>query len=313
MILCIIAPAACGLGGCAEDLVVGNHRICFTEICNDGQDNDCDDMVDEPGCQGMPCIPGAACEARGTCSASGLCERVVTELVTPDASLEGFVVAVDVPNAVVGLVGTPPSPGDMRPVWFYALVDGEWALSSELAGPQRESEFGHAVAIDGDLALVGAPEGDLGGAESGSAHLFQQDLGAWSEVQPLFETGTYLFAGLSVALANGRAFVGADDAVLVYEEALGWTRSATLVPVANSGRFPARLAASRDAVLTPNGGADGIPGTAIPFEHSAGTWNESWTFASPDGSSEGFAVDVDLDGAWLGISGTGGVYLVHLS
>ena len=48
--------------------------------------------------------------------------------------------------------------------------------------------FGWSVAVDGDLAIVGARWEDTGGANAGAAYLFRRDIGGadnWGEIKKL--------------------------------------------------------------------------------------------------------------------------------
>ena len=80
----------------------------------------------------------------------------------------------------------------------------------------RADQFGWSVAIDGDVAIVGAPEDSAGGEYSGAAYIFtRQSDGRWTETQKLFMAGQdWDFFGRSVAIDGDVAIVGApgDDA-----------------------------------------------------------------------------------------------------
>ncbi len=83
-----------------------------------------------------------------------------------------------------------------------------------------QDEFGHAVAVSGDLAVVGAPLDDDNGGDSGAAYVFarnQDGADLWGQVAkltPLDGSAAELF-GYSVAISGDAVVVGApfdDDA-----------------------------------------------------------------------------------------------------
>lgn len=81
-----------------------------------------------------------------------------------------------------------------------------------LPGVVEHDHFGAAVALDGDIALVGAPRADTAaGVDAGSAYLFQRRENVWSfflRLEPDAPAARELF-GSAVALSGERALVGA--------------------------------------------------------------------------------------------------------
>ncbi|MHC4338416.1 MAG: FG-GAP repeat protein, partial [Planctomycetota bacterium] len=75
--------------------------------------------------------------------------------------------------------------------------------------------FGGSVSVSGDYAIVGAPQDDDNGADSGSAYIFKRDGTSWSEQAKLTASdgaaGDYF--GYSVSISGDYAIVGAgyDD------------------------------------------------------------------------------------------------------
>jgi len=87
-----------------------------------------------------------------------------------------------------------------------------WHESAKLAIPNSGGEFGRCVAIDGDLAVVGAPRGSgSSGKGVGSVSVFRLLGSSWSRVQtiepPPNEEGAEF--GCSCALSGGILAVGA--------------------------------------------------------------------------------------------------------
>jgi len=103
-------------------------------------------------------------------------------------------------------------------VYFYdRLADGTLALRSQFkapAGPEQQN-FGASLAVDCNLAVVGAPNSIMPGVSiPGSAYVFRRENGTWRYVQHLVPpdgaTGDQF--GASVAINQQKIFVGAPEA-----------------------------------------------------------------------------------------------------
>ena len=109
-------------------------------------------------------------------------------------------------------------------VYRYDAGSGQWAEAQKLTAGDAEggANFGWAVALDGDVAVVGAGFDDDNGPGAGAAYVFRYDAGAgaWVEEQKLLAsdgTPTDRF-GHAVAVEGDVAVVGAaqDDDVAAY-------------------------------------------------------------------------------------------------
>ena len=186
--------------------------------------------------------------------------------------------------------------------------------------------FGWRVAVDGDIALVGAPFADADGRpDEGAAYVFRREptSGAWTEEAKLtVECDTAVVQtcgfGISVALAGETALVGAPDAdpndnvsqgaayVFVRDRANGiWTERAKLV--ASDGTALDQLGievALVDGIAlvgAPFATVDGgtARGAAYVFERDpgSGTWLQRAKLTNPDGD------EFDEFGAAVALSG----------
>lgn len=102
---------------------------------------------------------------------------------------------------------------------------GTWSQQAILSGENDEPEkFGQAVAIDGDYAIVGAPQdGQTTLYQAGAAHVFQRSGTSWTHVARLTagDRAANDRFGTSVAISGIYAVVGApasgtDDSGAVY-------------------------------------------------------------------------------------------------
>lgn len=193
--------------------------------------------------------------------------------------------------------------------------------------PSFLSNFGFAVSIDGDRALVAAPGKDSNG-RLGAAYIFERDAGganAWGLVATLVpEPRAGIHLGYSVALDGDRALVGAgsygeagtdNGSAFLFERDAGganaWGQVAKLLPArGHSGdMFGYSVALSGDTALV-GASEDDERGTAAGavyvFEWNRGgdgAWGEVAKLTAADGTdhaSFGNAVSLSGDTALVG-------------
>ena len=129
---------------------------------------------------------------------------------------------------------------------------GGWRVDEAIVPPDPDSfqAFGRAIALDGRKLIVGAPEHDLGGADSGEAYLYDWDGVSWGlEHRFAAPAGAGANFGEAVAISGDAVAISApadgDGSVWVYELNRGgranWGLVQTLQP-GPSGRFGGALA-----------------------------------------------------------------------
>ncbi len=196
--------------------------------------------------------------------------------------------------------------------------------------------FGEAVGISCDTAVVGVPLADVSGADAGVATVFVRNESSaddWDEVQVL--TGPDVVAGdhfgESVAISCDRLAVGATDhqvggdtvgAVYLFErnqgsaDAWGWIATLTADPGQDGSDFGCSVAMEGDVVLVGACAATVVSagaGAAYVFERNFGgmdSWDQrtkiSLTSGQP-GAAFGSSVSIDGSTAVIGAPGvTGG-------
>jgi MYXO-CTERM domain-containing protein len=130
---------------------------------------------------------------------------------SPIAGGDGFGVAVAL-DGDTALVGAPGNSVQAGAVYVFVLSGGAWTQQQALAADDGipGDQFGSAVAIAGDTALVGAPFHD----KFGSAYLYTRAGGTWTQKQKILApSGTSQF-GQSVALSGVEAAIATStDAV----------------------------------------------------------------------------------------------------
>ena len=184
-------------------------------------------------------------------------------------------------------------------------------------------EFGRAVAIDGDVAVAGAP---YESAELGAAYIFHRDQGGsdnWGEVKKLTETGAEALDnfGWSVAVSGDHVIVGEEAGgapdktgeVSIFRRDLGGTDNWGEVKRLSSSSgnsfdlFGLSVAIRGDRVVVGDR-IENNRGAAYSFERDLGgadNWGEAQRFVSNDlemvdefGFSVSTSVDVVVAGAF---------------
>jgi hypothetical protein len=236
-------------------------------------------------------------------------------LVLPDgANGDGFGNAVDLDGntLIVGAFGRAATGFHSGAAYVYRYDGVEWLPDPALLPPagSADTEFGYAVALDDNVALIGAV--GTYGVVPARAHVFRFDGEAWNseaELAPWAGNDTDGF-GHAVALGENYAIVGAPDHdgtggafVFAYDSGSGtWLNDARLLPSDGTGNdaFAQRLAWNGSVLLV--GAPDhNLPatesGAAYLFEPLAGGWTERYKIADPGAYAEdGFGTAVALDG-----------------
>jgi hypothetical protein len=128
--------------------------------------------------------------------------RVLNAWLSADAALGSLSIHVDDSSAVYPIVVDP-------------LI---WVQNEKLSAndAQAGDAFGYSVAIDGDTAVIGAPDDDNEkGSDAGAVHVFRRSPGgtSWSHAQRLVSNDTTLTAGdrfgRAVAIRGNLLVVGA--------------------------------------------------------------------------------------------------------
>ncbi|MBW2735684.1 MAG: hypothetical protein JRH20_25140, partial [Deltaproteobacteria bacterium] len=117
-------------------------------------------------------------------------------------------------------VGSPVNGGPGGSVSVFKRSANTWNLTQTLVGvgASWDSAFGYALAMDDQFLLVGAPEDDVGGSESGSVFLFELQAGQWVFVTRLAASDVAAGGnfGMSVTLIGSQAIVGGNGVLYGY-------------------------------------------------------------------------------------------------
>jgi len=256
--------------------------------------------------------------------------------------LFGISVAVDGDTAVIGAQRDDDHGAESGSVYVFTRSDGVWTQGAKLLPSDgvEDSWFGHSVAVDGDILVIGSPRNDAQGSNSGSAYVFTRSNGVWIEQAKLIPNDAFQgdIFGLSVAVDGDTAVIGAHSsgtptlssgAAYVFTRSNGvWTQEAKLI--ADDGDSGDYFGFDVDvygdtaligAVSDDDNGADS--GSAYVFTRSNGDWTQQAKLLPPDGLAHdqfAFSVAVDGDTALIGAtadddndSNSGSVYVFSRS
>tara|TARA_R110002096_G_scaffold238027_3_gene429352 strand:+ start:45850 stop:48009 length:2160 start_codon:yes stop_codon:yes gene_type:complete len=258
----------------------------------------------------------------------------------------GYSVAISGDYSIVGAVLEDHdttggnSRGDAGAAYIFKNNAGTWSEVQKLVASDRSNVdyFGNSVAISGDYAIVGAPEEDhdtTGGnsvSQAGSAYLFKNNAGTWSEVQKLVtsDRGSNDYFGYSVAISGEIVIVGAyqeshdttggaslsaaGSAYIFKNNAGTWSETQKLVAsdreaqdqfgisVAISGEY-AIVGASLEDHDTTGGNTLTLAGSTYLFKNNAGSWTEAQKLVASDREAQdrfGYSVAISGDYAIVG-------------
>ena len=226
----------------------------------------------------------------------------------------GISVAVDGDTA---LIGASYENGGQGAAYLFAQSGGVWSELQKLTASDGAANdwFGQSVALDGDTAVIGAPQYlDFG---NGAAYVFTRTAGVWSESQKLaaddgVERDQF---GISVAVDGGNALVGAygtafyTGAAYAFVESGGsWTQAQKLVAsdASQNADFGVSVALDGATALIGAYGDSSYQGAAYVFDDGGGTWTQAQKLVASDGAADAhFGISVALDGtrALIGAEG----------
>lgn len=210
----------------------------------------------------------------------------------------GAATAFDETTALIGAPGAARDGSGTGNVYVYIRETGLWRLEDVIVPDQGSSgeAFGSAVAVEGDVAVVGAPPADGSSDATGSAYAFSRTQGVWSQEDLLTPDGlsTGTAYGETVAVTGSIGFVGAPAAGAVHTfSAYGgiWSHKATITGTdGDDDRFGSALDVQDTLV------AIGAPGTSrdvgedagavYVYESGAAGWTQQFTGTPAQSSSD---------------------------
>jgi len=134
------------------------------------------------------------------------------KLVASDAAAVdffGYSVAISGNYAIVGAYGDDGVPNDSGSAYIFNVSTGTQLHKLVANDAAASDNFGYSVAISGNYAIVGAQYNDDGGANSGSAYIFNVSTGTQLHKLLASDAAAVDNFGYSVAISGNYAIVGA--------------------------------------------------------------------------------------------------------
>lgn len=199
-------------------------------------------------------------------------------------SMQGFARAVEVSGETI-FIGEPANFHQPGVVYVFKSDGSEWGEQFRLAASNGKvgNDFGSALSAEGNDLLVGAPGANDG---VGSAYLFTESEGEWSETKFVSPGERESSFGESVLLHEDHIFVGAPGhadgrgAVTVFQNDGGeWSELSTISnPDTTGSGFGSVLAFDGEALVVGAPARSG--GAAFVFEESGSEWSLAGTLSS---------------------------------
>jgi hypothetical protein len=210
-------------------------------------------------------------------------------------------------------------------VYLYKLTNGTWSQVQKIAASDSAANdrFGSSVALCNNLLVVGAPAEDEDAAggnsqtDAGSAYVFQNDAGTWSQQQKLVASDRSAGAGFgsAVSLSLNRLVVTAPDedsgtgsAYVFVQNSGSWTQEQKLTASDKQAgdRFGNSVSLSDKTLLI--GAADededasgnntlASSGAAYLYQYASGSWSAVQKLVASDRAADDrFGCSVSLSG-----------------
>ena len=212
-------------------------------------------------------------------------------------------------------------------VYVFENVAGVWTQTAKLTADDgaAQDEFGSSVSISGNTACIGAVYDDDLGNESGSAYVFENVGGTWTQTAKLTADDGSLadLLGISISVNGNTAVVGApgddDDgfgsgSAYVFEKNAGaWTQAAKITADDGSTAdyFGISVSINGTTVVVGASGDDDngadASGSAYILKNIGGVWTQDAKITASDGAVNdhfGNTVCVNGDTALVGAPDT---------
>jgi len=228
----------------------------------------------------------------------------------------GFSVALSGDTAVIGAYGDDDRGSNSGSAYIFTRNGSTWSQQAKLIADDGATDdfFGFSVALSGDTAVIGAPNDDDRGSNSGSAYIFTRNGSTWSQQAKLIadDGATDDSFGESIALSGDTVVIGMyrdDDrgsnsgsAYIFTRNGSTWSQQAKLIADdgATNDWFAGSIALSGDTVVIGVRGDDdrgSNSGSAYIFTRNGSTWSQQAKVTADDGAaSDFFGISVALSG-----------------
>ncbi|NOQ74022.1 MAG: T9SS type A sorting domain-containing protein [Crocinitomix sp.] len=236
------------------------------------------------------------------------------------ADIFGYSLALDGDRLAVGAYGDNDLGTNAGSAYVFDYSGGVWTEADKLLPSDGGAHdyFASTIDLDGDIIVVGGLYNDSEGTNAGSAYVFENSGGIWSETAKLVasDIGANDYFGISCAIDGERIIVGSyfgdagavvsSGAAYIFEfTGVVWAETAKLVATDASANnyFGAIVAIDGDRVAITSYGDDEAgaeSGSVYVFEFDGAVWTEISKHTASDASAgDGFGYSLAIDGEML--------------
>ncbi len=253
-----------------------------------------------------------------THSGGGWVEQAKLEASDPaDFDQLGVSVSVSGDTVVAGSSSDDDNGFNSGSAYVFIRSGTTWSQQAKLTASDADSgdRFGYTVSVSGETAVVGSPNNEDQGRDTGSAYIFTRSGNLWNEQAKLTASdaasGDYF--GVSVSVSGETVVVGSDGDIndggtyagsaYVFTQSGGtWNEQAKLTAsdAGTSDRFGRSVAVSGDTVVVGSlfdNDSGSNSGSAYVFARSGAIWSEQAKLTARDAAKE------DWFGASVAVSG----------
>jgi hypothetical protein len=253
----------------------------------------------------------------------------------------GYAVACAGTQVLIGAYGDDDNGSYSGSAYVFEKIDGAWIQTAKIVPDDgiASANFGRAVSISSNSALIGAYADKVNNTYSGSAYLYEKVDGTWTFAHKFSPDGgmAYDYFGNAVAVSGGNVLIGAygDDnlgtsagiAYLFEKNGGAWQAAGTLTAPDGAAYdyFGKTVALDGNRAVVGAYGDDDLgsySGSAYLFEKTDGVWQMSEKLVAFDGGpSASFGDAVDINGSQVVVGAkshyvnsvrTGAAYLFSL-
>jgi len=245
----------------------------------------------------------------------------------------GWSVSISGDYAIVGADGDDDKGDASGSAYIFKRYGSTWSQQAKLTPSDGAAGdyFGLSVSISGDYAIVGVPNNDAKGADSGSGYIFKYDGTNWSQQAKLTASDGAAGDdfGYSVSISGDYAIVGAywdDDkgngsgsAYIFKRDGTNWSEQQKLTASDGAGNdnFGYSVSISGDYAIVGAWGDDDKgngSGSGYIFKRDGTNWSEQQKLTASDGAaSDLFGISVSTSGDYAIVGACGDNDLGSLS
>lgn len=220
--------------------------------------------------------------------------------------LFGFSVSLDGDAALIGARDHDAVGLDNGAAYVFRFDGLTWVEEQKLTASDAVligERFGSSVSLQGDVALIGAPEAE---ASDGAVYAFRFDGTTWNEQQKLIAVGGAVVGMFGGAVAmdgqvavigsnRGSAFMG--EAHVFRFDGSVWNQEQKLIAseVGAAARFGWSVGVDGETAMV-GAHRDGPTGSVFVFRFDGTSWVEEQKLTASDGLGDQFGLSVALDG-----------------